>query len=101
MFFISPSRLLLLASAALLCCLSRCNQPQTPPKLQFKAAVTAYLDSLDYLVGRELLPLAQAGRSTDSLQSAFLKCRAAYKKVEFVTEYFMPATSRFVNGPPL
>jgi cytochrome c peroxidase len=93
--------LLLLTSAALLGCLSRCNRPQTTPKAQLKALVTRDLDSLDHLVERVLLPLARSGRSSDSLQAAFLRCRAAYKKIEFVTEYFMPATSRFVNGPPL
>jgi cytochrome c peroxidase len=91
----------LLGSVALLISLNRCNPPQTPPKAQLKALVTRDLDSLDHLVGRVLLPLAQSGRSADSLRAAFLKCRAAYKKIEFITEYFMPATSRFLNGPPL
>ncbi|MBD0256842.1 MAG: cytochrome C peroxidase, partial [Cytophagales bacterium] len=93
--------LLLLTSAALLMALNRCNRPQTPPKAQFKALVTRDLDSLDHLVGQVLLPLAQSGRSGDSLRAVFLECRAAYKKIEFMTEYFMPATSRFLNGPPL
>jgi cytochrome c peroxidase len=93
--------LALLGSVALLMGLNHCNPPQTPPKAQFKALVTRDLDSLDLLVGQELLPLAQSGRSTDSLRAAFLKCRAAYKKIEFISEYFMPATSRFLNGPPL
>jgi len=100
-FSISRVLFALLGSAALLVGLNGCNQPPTPPKAQLKAAVTRDLDSLDRLVQHVLLPLAQSGRSTDSLRAAFLQCRAAYKKIEFVTEYFMPATSRFLNGPPL
>ncbi len=35
------------------------------------------------------------------LQRLFLRARLAYKRVEWATEYFDPATSRFVNGPPV
>ena len=35
------------------------------------------------------------------LQQLFLKVRLAYKKFEWAAEYFEPATSRFVNGPPV
>jgi cytochrome c peroxidase len=99
--FVPKLLLALLGSVAVLMVLIRCHSPQTPPKVQFKALVTQDLDSLDHLVGQVLLPLAQSDRSGDSLRAAFLKCRAAYKKIEFITEYFMPATSRFLNGPPL
>lgn len=35
------------------------------------------------------------------LQLLFLKTRLAYKNFEWAAEYFEPATSRFVNGPPV
>ncbi len=35
------------------------------------------------------------------LQQLFLKARLAYKTFEWAAEYFEPATSRFVNGPPV
>lgn len=35
------------------------------------------------------------------LQELFLRARLAYKKIEWATEYFVPATSRGVNGPPV
>lgn len=35
------------------------------------------------------------------LQDLFLQARVAYKKIEWAAEYFEPAASRFVNGPPV
>jgi cytochrome c peroxidase len=35
------------------------------------------------------------------LQDLFLQARLAYKKFEWAAEYFEPAASRFVNGPPV
>ena len=38
---------------------------------------------------------------TQQLQSAFIKMRLAYKKIEWAAEYFVPLTTRQVNGPPV
>ncbi len=83
--------------------MSRCNAPQRTLSTteQVKRKVSQDLDSLQYLVDQMLLPLAQQSTATDTLQQTFYRCRVAYKKIEFATEYFMPATSRLVNGPPL
>jgi len=35
------------------------------------------------------------------LQDLFLKTRLAYKRFEWAAEYFMPATARLANGPPV
>jgi cytochrome c peroxidase len=35
------------------------------------------------------------------LQQLFLQARKAYKKIEWATEYFLPATARSINGPPV
>jgi cytochrome c peroxidase len=48
-----------------------------------------------------LLVLSGKATSTDSLRASFLHARVLYKKIEWFTEYFMPTTTRFVNGPPL
>lgn len=48
-----------------------------------------------------LLPLAERSVNTDSLQNSFLRARLLYKQIEWAAEYFMPATTRMVNGPPL
>jgi cytochrome c peroxidase len=50
-----------------------------------------------------LLQAAAASGSGDEkqLQGLFLRTRLAYKNFEWAAEYFVPATSRFVNGPPV
>ena len=53
------------------------------------------------LIETRFLPLAEHSASSDSLKTAFLACRRAYKKLEPFTEYYFPATTRLVNGPPL
>ena len=50
----------------------------------------------------KLLTAVEAGTAREGeLQSLFLQTRLAYKKIEWAAEYFAPATSRFVNGPPV
>ena len=41
------------------------------------------------------------GGEEKRLQELFLQTRLAYKKFEWAAEYFEPAASRFVNGPPV
>ena len=48
-----------------------------------------------------LLPLSTANSSSRVFKDAFLRARILYKKIEWYSEYFMPTTTRFVNGPPL
>ena len=50
----------------------------------------------------KLLTAVEGGVAGEKqLQSLFLQTRLAYKKIEWAAEYFAPATSRFVNGPPV
>jgi cytochrome c peroxidase len=50
----------------------------------------------------KLLAAVQSGNADEKqLQQLFLQLRLSYKKVEWATEYFDPATSRFFNGPPV
>jgi cytochrome c peroxidase len=78
-----------------------CTSTQPSPVAAVKSTALRNLDSLRTLLGNTLLPLAEKSSSADSLQEAFRQCRLAYKKVEFITEYFTPTGNRFVNGPPL
>lgn len=59
------------------------------------------LDSLESFVSGPLLELAERSSDEDSLRAVFQKCRLTYKKIEHLTEYYFPATSRILNGPPL
>jgi cytochrome c peroxidase len=66
-------------------------------KQQFSRDLAAFRT----LIETRFLPLAEHNSSPDSLKTAFLYCRRAYKKLEPFTEYYFPATTRLVNGPPL
>ncbi|WP_426058993.1 cytochrome-c peroxidase [Hymenobacter sp. B1770] len=75
---------------------------ETHRPAQVKALVSANLARLTTLVDRELLPLAtRPTTSIDSLRNAFVRCRLAYKRVEAFSEYFLPSSSRLVNGAPV
>lgn len=39
--------------------------------------------------------------SPKQLQAQFLKCRLLFKKTEWATEYYLPKSSKSLNGPPL
>jgi len=39
--------------------------------------------------------------SEEQIKDLFLQTRIAYKRFEWAAEYFVPATSRLVNGPPV
>ncbi len=81
--------------------LQNCSQPKVTPAEAIHRSVRQDIDSLEQWIDREFLPLAQKSHSLDSLQRVFLKGRGQYKKIEHLTEYFMPTTTRLVNGPPL
>jgi len=70
-----------------------------------KATVAQDLAQLLALIDQELLPLSRRPAAQplplDSLRLAFRRCRLAYRRVEPFTEYFLPATSRLVNGAPV
>ena len=71
------------------------------PTEQLKGQVTRQLDSLDARIVKTLLLPAAQGAAPDELRRAFLACRKLYKGIEPFSEYFFPATSRLINGPPL
>lgn len=48
-----------------------------------------------------LLHYVQERKEKEELINAFLKARMVYKKSEWATEYFIPTTTRMINGPPL
>ncbi|GAB3271292.1 cytochrome c peroxidase [Larkinella harenae] len=96
--------LVLLATTLLAVVLLGWLDSQTVPLRATERAQAQFardLATLDQLVVSRLAPLAERSRSSDSLQTAFLACRRAYKKLEPFTEYYFPATTRLVNGPAL
>jgi cytochrome c peroxidase len=62
--------------------------------------LTQQMDSLE--TGTEqFLSLVEKHAAEQELQEAFKACRQRYKRMEWFSEYYAPATSRELNGPPL
>jgi len=83
----------------------QCQHPQPTPTVETRAervkkAVQRDLTALHTVVKSRLLPLSQRTASGDSLRALFVECRLHYKRVEAFTEYYLPTTSRLLNGPP-
>jgi cytochrome c peroxidase len=98
------TRILLSIGLVTLCVsLLCCHNSKLAPSLaeQSQTLFLQDLDSLQQQVEISLLPLASSSSSSDSLQRAFLESRRLYKKIEHFSEYFLPATSKAINGPPL
>lgn len=50
---------------------------------------------------RRFVQLADSGAGMQALQQEFKKARTAYKKIEWLTEYYYPYTAKSINGPAL
>ncbi|PAC29791.1 cytochrome-c peroxidase [Flectobacillus sp. BAB-3569] len=70
------------------------------PAIAFKKQMAVDLGILNEQVSK-LQQTVVTKQPQDSIQNAFLQARIAYKKIEFITEYFMPSATRLVNGAPL
>jgi cytochrome c peroxidase len=77
-----------------------CRQGVVPSEKMIAQTLSAQVDSFAACKD-QLLKAVEANSSQQVLQDLFLKTRLAYKKFEWAAEYFSPATSRFVNGPPV
>ena len=72
-----------------------------PPEKIVAQTLVEQVDSMT-VCKNKLLAAAKSGKADEKqLQQLFLQLRLSYKKVEWATEYFDPATSRFFNGPPV
>ena len=76
-------------------------KPATPPEKAIAQTLLAQIDSFAVLKNKLLEATESNPVNEKQLQRLFLETRIAYKKFEWAAEYFTPATSRFVNGPPV
>lgn len=85
----------------LLLCLFRC----APEKRNEVAAVNQYILEQNRLFlkqAEKLIGRANAGeKNTDTLQAGLNELRDIYKRMEWAVAFFMPETTRFLNGPNL
>jgi cytochrome c peroxidase len=77
-----------------------CNQQVKAPEKSIAEALLIQIDSFAS-VCKTLGQAVENGSGDEKLQSLFLQARLAYKKIEWATEYFDPAASMRVNGPPV
>ncbi len=80
-----------------------CVPKQKPPisqATQVKRIYSQHIAGLDSAIV-ELKHCILANQSPQTIQQVFNKARLAYKKVEFVAEYYNPYTAKAINGPPI
>jgi cytochrome c peroxidase len=78
-----------------------CMQKAVAPE---KAIAQTLLAQVETFIATKDKLLAAAKHNPDNekeLQQLFLQLRLSYKRFEWASEYFSPAESRFVNGPPV
>ncbi|MBC8052638.1 MAG: cytochrome C peroxidase [Sphingobacteriaceae bacterium] len=91
-------RLIIILS--LLSFLTYCSIKQESSSHKVKKLLDKQFSQLETLTADTLLQLARRGNEAE-LQTAFIKARLVYKKLEWFTEYYAQGTSRYLNGPPL
>ncbi len=78
-----------------------CHSLSISREKQIARTLDAQVDSFDAARVKLLAAAENPNASEKQLQDLFLQTRLAYKKFEWASEYFNPAASRFVNGPPV
>ena len=92
---------LLVLGAVLLssvCLYGLLNGPKTTPARLVKRAFMQDINGLDSAVS-QLQVAVRTRQSAGAVQAAFLRARLAYKRVEFISTYYSPETTRALNGP--
>src|ERR1700744_1141640 len=78
-----------------------CNRLKTPLEKTIAQTLIAQVDTFAQARDKLLAEVKSNNADEKKLQILFLNTRLAYKKIEWAIEYFDPANSRFVNGPPV
>jgi cytochrome c peroxidase len=78
-----------------------CSQKKDPPEKKITQTLVTQVDS--FINDCKQLETEAEKLNTDEkkLQQLFLQARLGYKSFEWAAEYFEPATSKFINGPPV
>jgi cytochrome c peroxidase len=78
-----------------------CHQPSPAPEKAIAQTLLLQVDSFSATSNTLLQEVKSNTANEQQLQDLFLQTRLAYKTFEWAAEYFVPSTSRFVNGPPV
>ncbi|WP_345953055.1 cytochrome c peroxidase [Mucilaginibacter sp. PAMB04168] len=87
----------LLSTVLWLACRQRNQQAHAQQVQAFQLLQVQHADS----ALRQLRLLVKTGAQTLVLQQAFKNARLAYKRTEFLTEYYTPVTAKALNGAPI
>lgn len=74
-----------------------CSKPDTLPAQVVKQTFLKDIDGLDSAVSQLQRDL-KANKSASVIQSSFREARLAYKRVEFISAYYSPETTKALNG---
>jgi cytochrome c peroxidase len=78
-----------------------CTEKTVIPPKSIEQTVLEQVDSFSDVISRVQNIMIKGTSSEAQLQDLFLQSRIAYKKFEWAAEYFVPGTSKKVNGPPV
>ena len=78
-----------------------CKEKAVIPEKAIAQTLISEVDSFSFYCSSLDSGLTSRRLSPEEMQNLFLQIRLAYKKMEWAAEYFVPATSRVVNGPPV
>ncbi|MEO6851861.1 MAG: cytochrome c peroxidase [Mucilaginibacter sp.] len=78
-----------------------CKHITQIPEKAIAQTLLAQVDSFAADKNKLLLLAENPSVDENKLQQSFLQLRLSFKKFEWASEYFTPAISRFVNGPPV
>ncbi|WP_449438345.1 cytochrome-c peroxidase [Pedobacter steynii] len=81
-------------------CLGCTNTQKTLPADLVKQYYILQITKADTLV-KQLYSKVQNNAPADSIKQAFKVARLAYKKTEFLAEYYNPLTAKSINGAPI
>jgi cytochrome c peroxidase len=78
-----------------------CRQKLSTPEKTIEKNLLSQVDSFTRICF-QMKGITDSSKADEPLlQNLFLQARLGYKKFEWAAEYFVPATSRMVNGPPV
>src|SRR5450755_2847184 len=78
-----------------------CKQKSPASEKLIEKTLLLQIDSFTSLCTKLQLAAESNSSTGQQLQNLFLQSRIAYKKFEWAAEYFLPANSRIINGPPV
>ena len=78
-----------------------CKQKIIAPEKVIAETLLKQIDSFSVICDKFKTEAESGSAAEKQLQQLFLQVRLAYKKLEWAIEYFEPATSKKINGPPV